>query len=223
MCKKFTTQEKKMKTIKIIIITVVFVSLSSHIYGFIVFNQGCKSFPNQCDNGGGDSTQTLSLAQLIIEAGGHFLKANSDYQIVLEKIELSKSGLIDSMGQTIQNLSAANNLYFEIWQTSKSLEYDPFVIEKLSHFDYTGYQIENNLNPVVFQQVEDFLKQGHVRELFQKAFEDSSKILEKLRYIQTNLESGKNVDISNYWRLNQLLLEFAFLGQYASEVFININ
>ncbi len=119
-------------------------------------------------------------------------------------------------------MTNANTLYFEIWETSNSLEYDPFVIEKMSQFDFTGYQIENNLNPVIFQRVEGFLKQGHVRELFQQAYIDTNKILEKLKEIQTTLESGKKVDISNYWRLIQLYLDFALFGQHASEVFIKM-
>jgi hypothetical protein len=211
-----------MKRIKIIIIKMVFMALSLNLYGALSFNQGCKAFPNQCDEGDGLSTQTLSLGQLIIDAGGHFLQSNSDYQNVLKRIELSENGLIDSIGQAIQSMTAANAKYLEIWETSKSLEYDPVVIEKLSQFDYTGYQVENNLNTVIFKRVEDFLKQGHVRELFQQAYIDSRKILEKLKDIQTSLESGKKVDISNYWRLNQLYLEFALFGQYASEIFIKI-
>jgi hypothetical protein len=218
---KTTIQEKKMKQIKTIVTTIIFLSLSLNVYGLLSFNGGCKAFPDQCEDGGdGASTQTLILGQLIPTAGGYFLQSNSDYQFVLKRIELNETGVIDSIGQTIQNMSYANALYFDIWETSKSLEYDPVVIEKLYHFDYTGYQVENNLNPVIFQQVENFLKQGNVKELFQKAFEDSSKILEKLKEIQTNLEAGIKVDISNYWRLNQLYLEFALLGQYASEVFI---
>jgi hypothetical protein len=212
-----------MKTIKIIIITMVFVSLSLNVYGFLSFNQGCKAFHNQCDDGDGVSTQSLSLGQLIIEAAGHFLQSNSDYQLVLKRIELSENGLIDSIGQAIQSMTNANALYFEIWVSSLSLEYDPIVMEKLHKFDYTGYRIGNNLNPTIFQQLEDFLKQGHVRDLFKKAFEDSSKILEKLKGIQTSLESGKKIDISNYWRLNQLYLDFALFGQYASEVFIKME
>jgi hypothetical protein len=212
-----------MKTTKIIVITIIFLSLSLNVYGLLSFNQGCKAFQNQCDEGDGVSTQSLNLGQLIIEAGGHFLQSNSDYQLVLKRIELSETGLNDALNQAIQNMTAANARYFEILETSKSLEYDPIVIEKLSQFDYTGYQVENNLNTVIFKRVEDFLKQGNVRELFQQAFEDSSKILEKLKEIQTSLESGIKVDISNYWRLNQLYLDFALFGQYASEVFIKME
>jgi hypothetical protein len=212
-----------MKTIKIIVITTVFVSLYSYIYGFIVFNQGCKAFPNQCDEGGDSvSTQSLSLGQLIIDAGGYFLQSNSDFQVVLKKIELSETGLKDGLDQAVQSMSAANGKYFEIWITSLHLEYDYSVIEKLSQFEYNGYQIENILNPTIFQRVEGFLKQGNVRELFKKVFEDSSTILEKLKEIQTSLESGIKVDISSYWRLNQLYLEFALFGQYCSEVFIKM-
>ena len=194
-----------------------------NLSAFYVFNGRCKAFPYQCEEGQGVSTQTLSIGQLIIEAGGHFLQSNSDFQLVLKRIELSETGLIDSIDPAIQNMTAANSIYFEIWETSKSLEYDSIVIEKLSQFDYSGYKLENNLNPVIFQRVEDFLKQGHIRELFQQAYFDSSKILEKLKKIQTNLESGKKVDISDYWRLNQFHLDFALFGQYASEVFIKME
>jgi hypothetical protein len=214
-----------MKTIKIIIITTVFVALSLNMYGFYVSNQGCKVFPNQCPNAnGGDylSNQQINIGQLIIDAAGHFLQSISDYQLVLKRIELSENGLTDSIDQTIQSMTAANALYFEIWTTSLYVEYDPIALKKLSQFPYTAYQIENNLNPVIFRQVEEFLKPGHVRELFKKHFEDSSKILGKLKEIQAHLESGKNVDISDYWRLNQLYLDFALFGQYCSEVFVNL-
>lgn len=195
---------------------------SSNVYGLYVFNQGCKAFTNQCDEGDSVSTQILSLDQLIIQAGGNFLQANSDFQSVLKKIELSESCLIDSLNNTIQNISNANTLYFEIWTISLSLDYDPIVIEKLSQFDYYGYKLENNLNPSIFQKVESFLSKGHIRELFQQAYIDSCKIMEKLKQIKSALKSGKEIDISNYWRLNQLYLEFALFGQYTSEVFLRI-
>jgi hypothetical protein len=211
-----------MKTIKIIVITIIFTSLSLNMYGFYVSNQVCKAFPNQCSEGYGVSTQSLNLGQLIIEAAGHFLQSNSDYQLLLKRIELSETGVIDSIGKTIQSISSATALYYDIWVTSLSIEYDPIIIEKLSKFDYYGYKRENNLNPTIFKQVENLLKPGHVREVFKKHFEDSSKILKKLKEIQTDLESGIKVDISKYWRLNQLYLEFALFGQYTSEVFVNI-
>ena len=214
-----------MKTIKIIIITTVFVSLSFNLYGFLVSNQGCKVFPNQCPNAnGGDylSNQKINIGQLISEAAGHFLQSFSDYQRILKKIELSETGLNHALDKTIQSMVNANALYFEIWNTSLSLEYDPLTIEKLSQFDYNGYKLENSLNPVIFQQVEDFLKPGLVKELFKKHFEDSSKILETLKALRVNLKSGKNVDISNFWRLNQFYMEFAIFGQYTSEVFVNL-
>jgi hypothetical protein len=37
-----------------------------------------------------------------------------------------------------------------------------------------------------------------------------------------NHSDHNKVEISNYWRLNQLYLEFALFGQYAGEVFISI-
>jgi hypothetical protein len=214
---------KTIKTISIIILVLIFTSYSK---AWLAFNGGCKVFPNQCPNAnGGDylSNQKINIGQLITEAAGHFLQSFSDYQRILKRIELSETGLNHALDKTIQSITNANALYFEIWNTSLSLEYDPLAIEKLSQFDYNGYKLENNLNPVIFQRVEDFLKPGHIMELFQQAYFDSSQILEKLKEIKKNLESHKMVDISYYWRLNQLYFEFALFGQYASEVFVKIK
>ena len=213
---------KQIKPISIIILILIFTSYSK---AWLAFNGGCKVFPNQCpsSNDGNDLlNQVIDLGQLITTAGGYFLQSNSDYQIVLKKIELNEQGVIDSIDHAIQSMTAANAIYFEIWETSKTLEYDPISIEKLSLFDYYSYKLENNLNPVIFQKVEDFLKKGHIRELFQQAFNCSKRILEKLKDIKKELESSRKVDISNYWRVNQFYLEFALFGQYASEVFNTI-
>jgi hypothetical protein len=204
--------------IKTIAITISILLLFLNLNGWLSFNSGGNPFQYE---EGTNSSDTLD--KMIIIAAGHFLQSNSDYQVVLKKIELSETGVIDSINQTIQSITAANAKYFEIWNTSLSLEYDPIVIEKLSQFDYTGYKLENNLNPVIFQRLEGFLRQGHVREIFQQAFIDSSKILETLKEIRAFLESGEKVDISRYWRLNQMYLEFALFGQYASEVFIKMD
>jgi hypothetical protein len=206
--------------IKTIAITISILLLFLNLNGWYSFNSGGNAFQDQYEEG---TKSSDTLDKMIIIAAGHFLQSNSDYQVVLKKIELSETGVIDSINQTIQSITAANAKYFEIWNTSLSLEYDPIVIEKLSQFDYTGYKLENNLNPVIFQRLEGFLRQGHVREIFQQAFIDSSKILETLKEIRAFLESGEKVDISRYWRLNQMYLEFALFGQYASEVFIKMD
>ena len=78
-----------MKQIKTIAIIILFLLFTSYSKAWLAFNGGCKAFPNQCYEGDGVSTQTLSLGQLIPIAGGHFLQSNSDYRIVLKKIELN--------------------------------------------------------------------------------------------------------------------------------------
>ena len=112
-----------MKTIKTIIITTVFVALSVHIHSALVFNQGCSAFQNQCPNAndGNLSNQKINLGQLIINAAGHFLQSNSEYQIVLKKIELNETGVIDSIGQVIKSMANANALYFEILEIAWNL------------------------------------------------------------------------------------------------------
>ncbi len=111
---------------------------------------------------------------------------------------------------------------YKILQLADTLEYNPLVQEKLRDFDYSGYREKNRLNPSVFGQVEELLKSGDVRGCYQKFYTVTVDILGRLASIKAAAETGTLPGIPACWRLNQLYLEMALFGQYASEVFMNI-
>jgi hypothetical protein len=212
-----------------IIIFVLSLSLNVHVHGLLSFNQGCKAFPNQCDDSKNKSSSSPTLGQLIIEAAGYFLQSHSDYKFFLKKVELSEINGIkyDEMqivlNNTISSMELASNNYLEIWEISQTIEYEPLVIERLKSFDYAKYESENNLIPSIFYKVESFLNKGDVRGIFQKAYNDSCEILEKVKDVKKEISAKKMPELSKLWRSNQSYIEFDLFGQYVSEVFIKMD
>lgn len=219
-----------MKVLKTLtVFTFVFLLMVTDGYGFFSYNRSCEAFPEQCEQEGGLGLAAPTLGQLIIEAAGGFIKSNSDYQLILREIELSGSYganfvvLQELIDNAIENMSMANSIYWQIWHTSKNLDYDPVVLEKLRQFDYLSYQVENNLDPVIFDKAANYLKTGDVRGSYKQAFIASGEILQYLETIKTKIEKNKLPGIKTCWRLNQLFLETELFGQYVSEVFFALD
>ena len=120
-------------------------------------------------------------------------------------------------------MNMANSTYWQIWQTSKRLEYDAVVLEKLCQFDYLSYQAENNLDPVIFEKVLNYLKAGDVRGTYKQAYHATGEILPGLEILKINIDKNKLPQIKTCWRLNQLYLEAELFGQYVSEVFFALK
>jgi hypothetical protein len=198
-------------------------------YGYFSYNRSCEAFPEQCEEGEGLSATTQPLGQLIIEAAGCYMKSNSDFQLILREIELSDSYganfvlLQELINKATANMNMANSVYLQIWQTSKGLDYDPVVQEKLRQFDYFSYQVENNLVPVIFEKAAYYLKAGDVRGTYKQAYYATGEILHSLETLKIDIEKNKLPKIKDCWRLNQLYLETGLFGQYVSEVFFALK
>ena len=200
------------------------------VQGYWSYNRSCMAFPNQCEEPGNQSsTATPTLGQLIIDAAGFYLKSTSDYQLLLREIELSGnpginvSVLEEFINNAVGNLELANSTYYQLWQTSKYLEYDPVILEKLHRFNYSGYQAAHQLNPAIFKQVTGFLKAGDIRGSYERAYQATGEILARIKTLKTNLDKNTLPNIPDCWRLNQLFLETELFGQYVAEVFFAVE
>jgi len=211
-----------------ILSTIIFALISINTYGFYVSNQTCLAFPNQCSSEFKALTLTPSLNELIIKAGGYYLQSHSNYNLLLKKLELAELEGIDYeelkslIDRTISSLDSANKLYLKIWETSLILEYDPIIIDKLKSFDYIKYRREKRLLPSVFRIVEKLLRRGDVRGLFQKNYIDTRNLLTMLIDISSDIDLCTVPHVSKMWRTNQSFIEFNLVGQYSSEVFMNL-
>jgi hypothetical protein len=228
--KKSNKRRKKMKFLKsVLIFTFAVLLLVSGGYGFFSYNRSCQAFPAQCEEGEGLNISTPLLGQLIIEAAGYYIKSNSDFQLLLREIELSGANganfaaLQELVNSAIENMKMAHSTYWQIWQTSQGLDYDPAVLEKLRQFDYLSYQAENHLVPLIFTKTAKYLKKGDVRGTYRQAYIAGTDILQGLGILKINIEKNMLPQIKDCWRLNQLYLETELFGQYVSEVFFALK
>ncbi len=214
---------------KKLLTAMIFVALITlNLNGWFVLNDTEGAFnPNTCKDC--KSYTLVALEQLIATAAGYFIQSNSDYQLFLKTIEISdvygmnNEDMVNSIDNAIKNMELANETYYQILQVSSLMEYNPSVLGKLKNFYYDNYQYINGLNPAIFQQVKRLLKPGNVRGCYQRFYIATNKILVRLRSIKTSADTLTIPRIPDCWRLNQLYLEMGLFGQYAAEVFMNIE
>jgi hypothetical protein len=204
--------------------------LFTTVNGYWSYNKSCTAFPNQCEEPGDKNlTVAPNLGRLIIDAAGFYLRSTSDWQLLLREIELSGSTgtnflvLDELLMSAISNLELANSTYFQLWQASTYLEYDPIVLDKLRKFNYNKYQAKNHLHAGVFKQVSEFLKKGDIRGSYKKAYLATGELLERMKALNSTRGKHTLPNIPACWRLNQLFLETALFGQYVAEVFFALE
>lgn len=216
-----------MKKLRFFIAVTLFVSIG--LFG-VVSGNGSELGYN--GNGDGDENQrsaNTNIKTLVIMGAGHFLKSHSDFQLFLNKIELSEltganyDEWQDILNRAISGMESARATYLGLKNLAANTPYNPEVIEKLKGFDYPGFMEKNNLNPQVFKQVETLLSQGNVTGVYEKIFLDTGDILEALYRVKQEIDQNLFPTIHNLWNLNQLYSDSLFLGQYTAVVFKEIR
>jgi len=212
---------------KRLILVVIILFMVSNVYGFLSYNRSGCSFPNQCcDN---CRKAGPSLSKIIVDAAGHFLLSNSEYQKLQNRIELSSmypvdleelKGIIDA---AISSMMSANAEALNLWETSKEMSYDQAVQEKLIGFDYAAFLEEHGLNSSIFNKVSQLLKAGDVKGCYETFFTNTSDILDKLQDLKTTIDSNQIPALADCWRVNQMFFESQLHGQYVSEVFYALD
>jgi hypothetical protein len=201
--------------------------LSMGLFGVVSFN-GSESGYNGEGNEGNKSDNT-QLKTLVILGAGHFLKSHADFQLFLNKIELSEltgpnydewQGILNSAITGMENAAAT---YRELKTLAAVTPYNPEVIDKLKSFDYPGFMENKNLNQEIFKQVENLLGQGNVTGVYEKIFMDTGVILEGLYRVKQEIDQRIFPVIPNLWELTRLYANSLFFGQYTAVVFKEIK
>jgi len=216
-----------MKYFKFIIILSLVVS-SVNLHGYFFANEIENAFtPKPCE--GCKNYDTLFLKQLIIDGAGFFIQSNSQYQLFLKEVEFSgiyginQEAIKNALDNAVKNMELANDTYNKLVPAANQFEYNPPVLEALYHFDYPGYRDLNQLNPTIFQQVEQLLKSGDVRGCLQWFYNATNEIQERLKIIKSCADICIMPEIPECWRLNQLYMETQIFGQYTAEIFMNLK
>jgi len=210
-----------MKKLRFFIAFVLIFSIG--LFGVISFNGSESGYNGE----GYDSNKSVNtqLKTMVILGAGHFLKSHADFQLFLNKIELSGltgpnydewQGILNS---AISGMESARATYRGLKTLAAGTPYNPEVIEKLKSFDYPGFMEKNNLNQEVFKQVGNLLSQGNVTGVYEQIFLDTGEILEGLYRVKQEIDQNIFPGIHNLWDLSKLYSDSLFFGQYTAMVF----
>lgn len=212
------------------LIIVFFLCSGVLLNGTICANYSPCAYEGECpDNSSGQaSVKSSGLNTLVVMGAGCFLESHSNFQLFLNKVELSEIHGLDfnelnsTLEATISSMENARYIYYALKTTAASTPYNQAVIENLKAFDYDGFISGSNLNPLVFKNVREYLAIGDVTGAYNQIYHNKSLLLEKLLHLKGFISQGSLPPISELWSINQSYSNALLFGQYIAMIFSSI-
>jgi hypothetical protein len=179
-------------------------------------------------NVAGIQSQFNTIETYVIRGAGFYLDAYSDILVLLNRIEESELSGMDYdevrhiSDRALMNMYNAIETYYYLIRRAEMTPYNEAVIMKLMAFDYAGFMEKRQLNSVLFNKVEEYLRKGDITGTFKYIYIELTAIVKMLHSIRNELYFGKIPELSNLWRLNELCSQTLLFGQYMSRVFYAI-
>lgn len=218
-----------MRKAKLIILLFTMMLFVSNAHGLIIGNESCRGFggggksENPCDPGGGKRSPTIG--QYLVEGGGYYLNSYSDVMILLNRVEMSVISGVNHeelqgiLNSAIGHLEHAKSSYLNLCNLAEITPYNQDVIVLLKNFDYSSFIYDYGLNADIFSKVEELLKKGDIRGVYNRLYDDVCNILVQLYSLKENVDKDSFPKISDLWRINQNFSQSILYGQYVTEVF----
>jgi len=179
---------------------------------------------------GGDGVSGTAAINNPIEyyitlGAGYYLNANSNFQEFLKMVEVQDIEGIDffalqnEAGSSLVNIQNAAFIYMILVRQAENTPYNETVITRLKDFDYQSFMLENNLNPVVFAEVEGFLQKGDITELLKKVHNDLVELAAMLKSVNGELALNRVPQLSDLWRINETFSRVSLFGSYTARIF----
>jgi hypothetical protein len=210
-----------MKRITISIITIL--AFTAMVHGVIYMNYICNTLqPEQCNNEA--LVNTVNIGDLQIEASAAYLSAESQFKKFLEKLELTEISLSSYQEQSsiltdaIERMSNAERNFDILYTEVQRFSLNQMVLEDIKEFDYKGFCCRNKLNPIIMNNVEEYLSKGNIFGLLQKTRDDCTGLRKSLEGLKTTIDEGTK-DINAIYQINQNFADTSLFGQYAAMVF----
>jgi hypothetical protein len=219
-----------MKKISIIMTIILIMPFTYTLNAFMAGNESCLAFQQGCLPGPGFSlTSGDSIAGLIAQGGYYFLKASSNLDELLSLVEISEISGPDypamqtAAAYAADNMQKARDIYYRLKNLAAVSPYNQTVIVQLAAFDYTSFQKERLLIPVIFLKVKKFLCAGDVRGVYNEFYANAGKLAESLLSLKKDVDNGTLPGLSNLWRIQQGFAEDKLFSQYVAEVFYSLK
>ena len=116
------------------------------------------------------------IESYIIEGAGYYLKGNAYIQSLLNLVELQDmNGINDAelaqlVNNALDNITMARETFAKLIEAAEATPYNQVVIEILHHFDYETFMTVNNLNPVIFKELQSYLSCGDITGTFERSY-----------------------------------------------------
>lgn len=234
------TLTKKRLIVSVFIVVIMVVFTNNPVFARATFNYTDGGFCVPCDpcdpceggTSGGSSLSgvktTSSLAALIIEGAGQYMKAYSSYLLVANKVEMSDlygvnyDELSELITQAIDDTQLTLYTYISLVDKANGTAYNQNVINQLVEFDYHGFKLEKGLNTTIFRKVYGYLSEGDIRGSYAYVIPQLENILATLFEMKSLVQGKQLPENKMIWRVNQVFSETLLFGQYNAEVFYRV-
>jgi hypothetical protein len=193
---------------------------------------GSGSAYNGGDDSGSSSGDTTSSANnagvidiYIALAGGYFLESYAKTLTFMNKTELAAlygmnyNELQVLLNDALLNMELANQTYGYLHQIAVNTPYNPEVIQALKDFNYHDFCSENHCSREIFSQVQSFLSNGKVTEMYGKIIDHTQEIIDLLQLVKGDIDQRTFPSTKNVRQLNQAYSTALLFGQYIAEIF----
>jgi len=223
--------------VKIVFLAAILVIFTTNGYSRLAGNYSGTGYSDGGSGGGdgssGGTTAVQSVSDSPIESqvirGAYFfLQAQSEINALMSVVEISDIEglnydlLLSHTEKAITHIKDAFYTYQNLIQLAEQTPYNSDILSLLKSFNYDEFSQDNGLNPIIFNQVTLYLKNGDITGTYryiQNAFFEMHTMLNQV-WLEATMDMTPN--LPNLWRLSAKSSETLIFGQYISRVFYRI-
>jgi hypothetical protein len=193
------------------IIIVVFFCLPSN--AFFHINDIVPVFPD---------AEAAEIEDAVIEGASFFFKANAEIMTLYSHCERNYGSYLDypnclsSVNSALDYFTNSKEKYKRAVSIGSAAVCKSEKTGLLKNFDYDGFAIKKGLNKDAMGKVKGYLVKADVTGIYQKAADDTGKIIEMLDLIKKDLAKGIKPEITDFWTLLQSISKLMMFGNYST-------
>jgi len=208
--------------------------ISVNVFPYILVNgSGTGYCDGQTGSGCGETASILNTGNnidgLITGGAAAYLTAYANYISFLNRVELSGLNSIDPneaekrLSIVIESIKTAKDTYYRLIARAESTPYNPQVLDQLAAFDYNGYLKNHGLDGCIFNEVEEYLKNGDITGTYILIYSRVKEIEQMLISAKAAAALKTTPDLNNLWKLNEMFSKTLIFGQYVARIFHEID
>lgn len=211
---------------KNLLFKVLIISCTLIFAGYAEARVNCNGAGGSYDDGGDKAMiQGSSIETLIATGGWYYLKANAEIQEILAIVEgqdwvgLDIPGVRFHLENAILHMGNAGKTYETLVKTAEATPYNTAVIAKLAAFDYDRLLIEQDLDSIIYREVQGYLKAGNITGAFKRIKITIAEMNVLLNLLKTDVESGQIPHLEICRQLNEDLAWTSLFGSIVARIF----